>query len=163
MNKIKSETSATYSVNKTGLSDDEIVRHALNILNARMLKMDFITSPDVTMDYLKLHYANHTSEVFTLTLLDNRHGVIACVDLFHGTIDGCSVHPREIVKCALTHNAAAVILSHNHPSGNPDPSNADKQLTKRLTDALALIDVRVLDHIVIGGADSFSFAEHGLI
>ena len=84
-------------------------------------------------------------------------------ELFRGTIDGCSVHPREVVKAALTANAAAVVFAHNHPSGVAEPSRADTQLTKRLTDALGLVDVRVLDHIVVGGSETVSFAERGLI
>jgi DNA repair protein RadC len=83
--------------------------------------------------------------------------------MFHGTIDGASVYPREVVKEALRHNAAAVIVSHNHPSGNPEPSGADKALTQRLKEALALVDVRVLDHVIVGGSNATSFAEHGLL
>jgi DNA repair protein RadC len=95
--------------------------------------------------------------------LDNRHRVISFDQMFTGTIDGASVHPREVVKRALQHNAAAVILTHNHPSGIAEPSRADISLTRRLTDSLALIDVRVLDHIVVGGVETVSFAERGLI
>ena len=96
--------------------------------------------------------------------LDNRHRVIAFEELFTGTIDGTSVHPREVVRTALFHNAAAVILAHNHPSGVAEPSQADEQITRRLKDALALVDVRTLDHIIIGDGDSsVSFAERGLL
>ena len=83
--------------------------------------------------------------------------------MFHGTIDGASVYPREVAKEALRHNAATVIVSHDHPSGYPEPSSADKALTQRLKDALALVDVRVLDHVIVGGSSSTSFAEHGLL
>jgi DNA repair protein RadC len=95
--------------------------------------------------------------------LDNQHQLISIVDMFTGTIDSASVYPREVVKQALTLNAAAVVLIHNHPSGEATPSNADKQMTNRLKDALELVGTRVLDHIIIGGACSVSFAEQGLI
>ncbi len=98
-------------------------------------------------------------EVFAIVFLDNRHRVIAYEELFYGTIDGASVHPREIVRKALEHNAAAVILAHNHPSGIAEPSTADERLTSRVREALGLIDVRVLDHIIVGGDTTYSFAE----
>ena len=100
-------------------------------------------------------------EVFALLLLDNQHRVIQFVELFYGTIDAASVWPREIVQIALKHNAAAVILAHNHPSGVAEPSRADRQITDRITAALALIDIRVLDHLVIGDGITVSFAERG--
>ena len=99
----------------------------------------------------------------TCLFLDNRHGMIAAEGLFHGTIDGASVHPREIVRRCLELNAAAIIVAHNHPSGNPAPSQADQRITEKVKEALALVDVRVLDHFVIGGGDAYSFAEHGLL
>ena len=102
-------------------------------------------------------------EVFASLFLDNRHQVIEYEELFTGTIDGASVHPREVVKRALYHNAAAVIFAHNHPSGVAEPSKADRSITSRLTAALALIDVRVLDHFVIGDGEVVSFAERGWV
>jgi DNA repair protein RadC len=102
-------------------------------------------------------------EVFCVLLLDNRHRLIELVDLFRGTIDGASVHPREVVKLALMNSAAAVVFAHNHPSGNPSPSQADELITTRLRDALALIDVRVLDHLIVTTGGYTSFAERGLI
>ena len=113
--------------------------------------------------YLVTQFADLGHEVFACLFLDTRHRVIRYEEMFRGTIDGCSVHPREVVKAALTANAAAVILAHNHPSGMAEPSRADTQLTRRLTDALALVDVRVLDHMVVGGAETVSFAESGLL
>ena len=95
--------------------------------------------------------------------MDNRHRVIEIEDMFRGTIDGSSVHPREVVKSALLHNAAAVIFAHNHPSGVAEPSRADQSITERLKKALALVDIRVLDHIVISSAETVSFAERGLL
>ena len=95
--------------------------------------------------------------------LDNQHRVIQLDELFRGTIDGASVYPREVVKQALHHNAAAVIFAHNHPSGVTEPSQADKQITEKLKKALDLFDIRVLDHFIIGDGEPYSFAEHGLI
>jgi DNA repair protein RadC len=96
-------------------------------------------------------------------LLDNRHRFIAADDLFRGTIDGATVHPREVVKEALGHNAAAVIIAHNHPSGVAEPSQADQQITERLKAALSLVEIRVLDHIIVAGGATLSFAEKGLL
>jgi DNA repair protein RadC len=98
-----------------------------------------------------------------MVALDNRHRVLASEILFAGTIDGARVYPREVVKCALRHNAAAVIFAHDHPSGVLEPSAADELITKRLREALALIDVRVLDHFIVGGGECFSFSERGLL
>ncbi|NJL70280.1 MAG: DNA repair protein RadC [Candidatus Competibacteraceae bacterium] len=122
-----------------------------------------LTSPEVTRDYLKLRLAFLEHEVFGIVFLDNRHRVINYTELFRGTIDGSSVHPREVVKEVLAQNAAAVIFAHNHPSGACEPSQADMRITQRLKDALALVDVRVLDHVIIGGNCSLSFAERGLL
>jgi DNA repair protein RadC len=107
--------------------------------------------------------ATREFETFCLIYLDNRHRLIACEDLFRGTIDGASVHPREVVKEALRHNAAAVILAHNHPSGVAEPSHADELITRRLREALQLVDIRVLDHLIVAGGETVSFAERGLI
>jgi DNA repair protein RadC len=96
-------------------------------------------------------------------LLTKRHRVIACEDLFQGTIDGASVHPRIVVKTALRHNAAAVIVAHNHPSGIAEPSQADELISQRLKEALALLDIRLLDHIIVGGHDTTSMAERGML
>ena len=124
---------------------------------------DILTSPADTRRYLTARLRGHPQEVFACLFLDSRHRVIACEDLFHGTIDGASVHPREVVRRCLQHNAAAVILAHNHPSGVAEPSDADRRLTRRQRVAQALIDVRVLDHLVIGDGEAMSFAERGLI
>ena len=122
-----------------------------------------LKNPQSTRDFLKISLRNYQHEVFACLFLDNRHRVICFEELFTGTIDGASVYPREVVKRALQHNAAAVILSHNHPSGVAEPSLADRNITTRLVQALDLVDIRVLDHIVIGGAESVSFAERGLL
>lgn len=122
-----------------------------------------IESPRAARQFLVLHFAGLDHEVFSVIYLDNRHRVVAAEALFRGTIDGCSVHPREVVKAALKHNSAAVILAHNHPSGNTEPSQADELITARLREALALVDIRILDHVIVGGTNILSFAERGLL
>jgi len=122
-----------------------------------------LASPQQTARYLQARLRDYPYEVFAVLFLDNRHRVIAFEELFRGTIDGASVHPREVVRRALALNAAAVILSHNHPSGVAEPSQADHRITERLRDALQLVDVRVLDHLVIGDGECCSFAERGLL
>ena len=124
---------------------------------------DSLTSPDDTRRYIHARLRDARREVFTCLFLDTRHRVIACEDLFHGTLDGASVHPREVVRRALDHNAAAIIFAHNHPSGVAEPSEADRSLTRRLKQALALVDIRVLDHLVVGDTGCVSFAERGMI
>ncbi len=121
-----------------------------------------LSAPDRTHEFLRVHLGSREYEVFGLLHLDNRHRLIAVEDLFRGTIDGASVHPREVVKSALAHGSAAVILFHNHPSGATDPSQADEFITTRLKEALALVDIRVLDHLIIGEG-VFSFSSHGLL
>ena len=132
-------------------------------LQEQLQREDSLENPDTTRRFLASRLRHLPHEVFACLFLDNRHRVIVFEELFRGTIDGASVHPREVVRRALQHNAAAVILSHNHPSGVAEPSRSDIQLTRRLTEALALIDVRVLDHIVVGDNNGVSFAERGLI
>ncbi|MDO9212456.1 MAG: DNA repair protein RadC [Methylococcales bacterium] len=122
-----------------------------------------LTSPDITRAYLSAQLRGYSYEVFACLFLDNQHRVIQLDELFRGTIDGASVYPREVVKQALHHNAAAVIFAHNHPSGIAEPSTADKHITEKLKQALALFDIRVLDHFIIGDGQPYSFAEHGLL
>jgi DNA repair protein RadC len=118
-------------------------------------------SPDDTRRFLSAQLRHHPYEVFACLFLDNRNRVIAFEELFRGTINGASVHPREVMRRTLEHNAAALILAHNHPSGVAEPSHSDRQLTERLKQALELVDVRVLDHIVVGDGQQVSFAERG--
>lgn len=120
-----------------------------------------LTDPAASRRYLIARLRDLAHEVFACLFLDNRHRVIAFEELFRGTLDGASVHPREVVKRALSHNAAAVILAHNHPSGVAEPSGADRLLTRRLAEALNLVEVRVLDHFVVGDGYGVSFAERG--
>lgn len=121
------------------------------------------TTPKAVKDYLRMALGGRQQEVFMVLFLDAQNRLIASEELFHGTLTQTSVYPREVVKRALMHNAAAVMLSHNHPSGLAEPSSADRSLTDALKQALGLVDVRVLDHIVIGEQEALSFAERGLI
>jgi DNA repair protein RadC len=144
--------------------DRHLVAKAIRCLEAVYLtKADCLTSPQDTRDYLKLRLYGLPYEVFVCLLLDNRHRVIRYEELFKGTIDGASIHPREVVRRVIETNAAAVIFAHNHPSGVAEPSQADLRITQRLKDALALIDVRVLDHVIVGDGATTSLAERGLI
>lgn len=145
------------------LSEAMVLHWAEVILQERFLRSNYLVSPDIARHYLRVAFGQEEREVFGMVLLDNRHGVLDVVKLFYGTIDGASVHAREVVKTALNHNAAAVLLVHNHPSGNPEPSTADRRLTDRLKDALQLVDVRVIDHMVIGSDAVVSFAERGYL
>lgn len=122
-----------------------------------------LDSPAATHRFLVSRLRDQPYELFCCLHLDNRHRLIAFDELFRGTIDGASVHPREVVKQALSRNAAAVILAHNHPSGVAEPSQADELITHRLRDALALVDIRVLDHCIVGDSGCLSFAERGLL
>lgn len=124
---------------------------------------DVISDPVTTRKYLRNRLAAYPHEVFACLFLDNQHRLIAYEELFFGTIDGASVHPREVVRKSLERNAAAVIFAHNHPSGIAEPSQADQRITARLKSALALIDVRVLDHMVVGEGEIVSFAERGIL
>ncbi|MEX0942963.1 MAG: DNA repair protein RadC [Pseudomonadales bacterium] len=132
-------------------------------LQAGFERGDAISDPAVTRQYLKGKLRGYGREVFACMYLDNQHRLISYEELFFGTIDGASVHPREVVKRVLKHNAAAVIFAHNHPSGVAEPSQADRRITDRLKSALLLIDVRVLDHMIVGDQEVLSFAERGLL
>ena len=122
-----------------------------------------LSSPLETRRFLNAQLRDRPYEVFCCLYLDNRHRLIAFEELFRGTIDGASVHPREVLRQTLAHNAAAVILAHNHPSGIAEPSRADELVTVRLRDALALVDVRVLDHLIVAGPETLSLAERGVL
>ena len=122
-----------------------------------------LTSPQLVREYLTTLLTSQEREYFVMVALDNRHRVLASEVLFAGTIDGARVYPREVVKCAIRHNAAAVIFAHGHPSGVLEPSQADELLTRQLVSALALIDVRVLDHFIVGQGQCSSFSERGLL
>lgn len=138
----------------------ELARRALA---AEMAQRPVFDSPQAVRDYLKLQLADLAHEVFAVLFLDAQHRLIAYEPLFRGTLTQTSVYPREVLKRALDHNAAAVLLAHNHPSGVAEPSRADEYLTQTLKTALALVDVRVLDHFVVGRGELVSFAERGLL
>jgi DNA repair protein RadC len=138
----------------------ELARRALR---EEISSRDALASPRAVRDYLRLALAGREQEIFMLVLLDAQHRVIASEELFQGTLTQTSVYPREVVKCALKHNAAAVIFAHNHPSGVAEPSHADEILTRSLKSALALVDIQVLDHFIVAGTRSMSFAERGLL
>lgn len=140
-----------------------VINQAKEILSREFTREAVLTSSSATKEYLKLHFAGLEHEMFVVVFLDNQHQVIAIEDMFRGTIDGAAVYPREVVKRSLELNAAALLLAHNHPSGVSEPSMADKNITKKLKDAAGLLDVRVLDHLVVGDDTVVSFAERGLI
>ncbi len=154
-----------------GLSPSQlnaVERQSLMVLALAMLAEqhrpgDVLGSPDETRKYLRIRLAERKNEVFGCLFLDNRHRIIEVTELFQGTIDGASVHPRIVVQKALELNAAAMLFFHNHPSGVAEPSHADEAITRRLKEALALVDVRVLDHFVVTAGESVSFAERGLL
>lgn len=126
-------------------------------------RKDVLKNTQDTKRYLHAHLRHYKKEVFSCLFLDSHNHIICYEELFYGTVSGSAVHPSEVVKKALTHNAAAIILAHNHPSGIATPSKADERITKRLAKALALVEVRVLDHIVVGDNDIVSFAEQKLL
>jgi DNA repair protein RadC len=132
-------------------------------LYERIEKVSVLNNPHDTNIYLASRLRDYEHEVFACLFLDNRHRILRYEELFRGTIDGASVHPREVAKQALHYNAAAVIFAHNHPSGIAEPSKQDEYITRRLKQSLALFDIRVLDHVVVGNGESVSFAERGLI
>lgn len=143
-------------------SGEEIIEAAISEVKLRFSRGKEITSPDKTKEFLQLTLGHLEHEVFAVLWLDNRHRMIAFDELFRGTIDGASVHPREVVKSALKHNAAACIFAHNHPSGVAEPSQADRNITQRLKEALSLVEVRTLDHVIVAES-TCSLAEMGLM
>jgi len=139
-----------------------VLEMAKRHLFEQLVRGDALCSPQQTRQFLTAQLADYPHEVFACLFLDNRNRVIAFEKMFYGTIDGASVYPREVVRLALKKNAAAIIFAHNHPSGVAEPSHADEQITQRLKEALALVDIRVLDHFVVGD-EIVSFAERGLL
>lgn len=155
------DSQATYDID--AMAENDILAQAEEILRRRFERLGSIGNPRDSGDFLRARLAHLDHEEFHGLWLDNRHRIIACECHSTGTLDGASVHPREIVKAALKHNAAAVIFAHNHPSGVAEPSAADRAITHELTDALRLVGVRVLDHIVIGSGEPVSLAARGLM
>jgi len=142
---------------------DEVLSQARRVLCQRVRRGATMSSPQAVKDHLRLEIGALEHEVFCVLFLDAQHRIILLKQMFRGTVTQTSVYPREVVKEALAQNAAAVILAHNHPSGAPEPSRADEYLTQTLKTALVLVDVRVLDHLVVGAGDVVSFAERGLL
>ena len=147
----------------TAAEKESVVSLALAVLAAKHRRGTALTSPEATRAYLRLEIGDRHNELFGVLFLDNQHRIIAKEEMFYGTIDGASVHPRVVVQRALALNCAAVVIYHNHPSGVAEPSQADIRITSRLQEALGLVEIRVLDHLVISVEDSVSFAERGLI
>ena len=145
------------------MTHEQTIQRALAILTDRMRDGPALTAPDTVRDYLRLLLHDRGHEVFVCLFLDAQHRVIATEELFRGTLAQTSVYPREVVKQALAHNAAGVILAHNHPSGVAEPSFQDQSLTRALRESLALVDVKVLDHFIIVPGACLSFAERGLL
>ncbi|MBV6776894.1 RadC family protein [Xanthomonas euvesicatoria] len=142
---------------------DQILEAARQVIEQKMQRGEAFTSPAAVKEYLLAKLAGFEHEVFAVLFLDTKHRLIDYMEMFHGTIDAADVHPREVVKQALRLNAAAVIVSHNHPSGVTEPSPADKAVTSRLRQALALVDIRTLDHVIVAGTVTMSFSERGLL
>lgn len=166
-NQVNTESTATYNKDLATPINFKLVQNAISELKKYLREPGkAMESPELVKDYLRLHLADLERECFALLVLDTKHRVIEYVPLFWGTIDAASVYPREVVKAVLQLNGAAVILAHNHPSGEAEPSQADRDITDRLKEALKLIDVKLLDHIVIGGdaeLNAVSFADRGWV
>lgn len=159
---VKSEDRAVYAVAPS--QDDATIATALAILGRRMrVPGAALSTPSSVKDYLTLKLAEEEREIFAVLWLDSQNRVIDYEPLFHGTLAQTSVYPREVVKRAMAVNASAVILSHNHPSGFCEASSADQHITRELRDALKYVDVRVLDHIIVAGTSTLSFAERGYL
>ncbi|MFZ6772782.1 RadC family protein [Undibacterium sp. SXout7W] len=140
-----------------------VLELAKRAISEELQNSSSLSSPQAVKNYLQLLIGHKSYESFAVLYLDVKNRLISSQELFRGTLDHASVYPREVLKSALQHNAASIILAHNHPSGSSEPSSADIQLTKTLKQALALIDIRVLDHFIIANPHVYSFAEHGMI
>ena len=163
MSKVKDEDTVKYNgVSPLSNSDLLLITNAQQVIKKHFTTGPALTSPKQTIDFLQVLLGAYEHEVFACLMMDNRNRVIVFREMFCGTIDGASVYPREIVKQALADNAAAVILAHNHPSGVSEPSQADIRITERLKKALALVDIRVLDHVIIGD-EITCLSEQGLL
>lgn len=147
----------TYAQLQAGL---ELARRSVE---QQLRQTDVMSSPRHTRRFLQHHLGARDREIFSCLFLDSQHRLLCCEDLFLGTLDGAAVYPREVAARALRHRAAAVILAHNHPSGIAEPSGADRRITERLRAGLALLDIRVLDHVIVGRGHAYSFAEEGLL
>lgn len=156
------EVSGRYMA-RHSLTDLQIVKAAKAILANKVDHVDVLSDVDVVSDYLIAHFSERKSEAFIVLFCDTKNRLMACETLFTGTIDGAAVYPREVVRRSLELNAASVIFAHNHPSGSSQPSQADRMITRRLKDALETVDIRTLDHFIIGGGEAYSFSRHSLL
>tara|TARA_R110002111_G_scaffold65277_1_gene107057 strand:+ start:7772 stop:8269 length:498 start_codon:yes stop_codon:yes gene_type:complete len=158
------ETTGAYCAQEP-ITAEQIIEQAKQILTTRLCNANSTTfsNPSAVSSYLTIELADKEREVFACLFLDNQHRLIQYEELFYGTIDSAMIYPREVVKAALQHNAAAVIFAHNHPSGLATPSEADKRITDRLKSALDTVDIRTLDHFVVGHSETVSFAEKGFL
>lgn len=154
------EVAGTYHVTSP-VTETDIITMAKRFARRKLAKGRKITQPSQAFEHLQLLLQDYEHEVFSVLFLDSQHRVIRFEELFRGTIDAASVYPREVLKAALAYNAAAVILVHNHPSGDPEPSDADRRITEQLKEMLKLVEIRVIDHIVVGGDQTVSLAERG--
>ena len=160
--KVQTETSPEYVVKP--INDDLIIQSAKRILESRLRTFGVaFASPDLVKDFLLIQLSALEAERFDVLFLNSQNKLIEHIPMFFGTIDGASVYPREIIKKALALNSSALIIAHNHPSGTLVPSQADKNITKKIKDAAELMDIRLLDHLIVGGMDTYSFAENDLI
>lgn len=153
----------TYVMESSVMTEQDILTMANQLAKRRLSKGRRLSNPLEVKAHLMTLFQHCEHEIFSILLLDNQHRIIGLHELFHGTINMAVVHPREVVKLTLKHNAAAVILIHNHPSGNPEPSRADIAITKQLKKTLDLVTVNVIDHIIVGAEECTSLAEKGLI
>ena len=160
---IAEEVASNYSSDQTRADEDAVIARAFAIMDSRIIRGETLSDPSQAGAYFSRKLRHLPHEVFAVLFLDSRHRVIAYEEMFNGTLDGSEVHPREVARRALAHNAAALILGHNHPSGNPEPSAADRAVTARLKQALALVEVRVLDHFVVGDGAATSMAQRGWV
>lgn len=164
MKKVHSEDAAVYRVDTTVAHEDRIIAQALLILNNRLRERDtYLSSPNAVRDYLRLQLATLEYEVFGCLFIDAQNRLIANDCMFRGTVTQTSVYPREVVREAMRHNAVAVIVYHNHPSGVAAASRADEAITRNLKDTLALVDVKLIDHFIVAGTEFNSLAEKGVI
>ncbi|EKT4452716.1 DNA repair protein RadC [Pseudomonas juntendi] len=156
------EASGTY-IMESPVTEADILQMAKQLAMSRLSKGQALTEPKQVFSHLRTLLQYHEYEVFALLLLDSKHRVIGFRELFRGTLDSATVYPHEVVKNTLEHNAAAIIMVHNHPSGDPEPSQADRNLTHKLREALNLVGVRTLDHIIVGREGCVSLAEQGYL
>jgi DNA repair protein RadC len=157
-------TSLSHSTYSLTPSETKLVSRALRCLEKCLrYNSEKLNSSHLVCSYLRLHLADERNEVFAVLFLDSHHRLLAFEKLFHGSINESAVYPRVVVQKALEHNAAKVIFAHNHPSGNCDPSNADREITRELQKILSIVSVTAVDHIIVGRENSFSFSEHGLM